>query len=91
MSELCSQCRGEGECYDDWSGGWLTCSNCGGEGRVDPYQQDEWYEEVEHEITDEEWADYCEWLAKGNADESTALDQSLTPPSPTVEDDHEFR
>lgn len=48
MSERCDWCRGEGEWWNDRDGRWETCPRCGGEGRIDPYEQDEWYED-EHE------------------------------------------
>lgn len=65
--EVCGQCDGEGECwYHDEYG---ICPTCGGDGYVDPYFEDEWYEDAEDyddEMTDEEWADYCAWVEGRN-------------------------
>ena len=50
MSETCSVCRGEGSAWDDRAGRWTVCENCGGEGYVNPYEQDEWYEEDDDDL-----------------------------------------
>lgn len=47
--EFCGRCRGEGSAYDDSSGGFSTCPECGGGGYVDEYYEDEWYEDDETE------------------------------------------
>jgi len=49
IMERCGRCRGEGYCMTDC--GWATCRECGGDGYIDPYMEDEWYddnEEVEY-------------------------------------------
>lgn len=55
--EICGQCRGEGECNDDRDG-WGICDQCGGEGYVDPYQEDEWYEDDSDGIAGQSYSLY---------------------------------
>jgi hypothetical protein len=45
--DRCGRCRGEGQCMTDY--GWDYCPECGGDGYVDPYMEDEWYEDDETE------------------------------------------
>lgn len=55
--EVCGRCRGEGQCWDDRNGRWGYCPECGGDGYVDEYQEDEWYddEEVEYIYIDDDF------------------------------------
>lgn len=52
MSERCPECE-DGEVWDDRNARYTWCKRCGGEGRIDPYYEDEWYEEDEPEICDQ--------------------------------------
>lgn len=52
--ELCGRCRGEGECITERDG-WTICPECGGDGYVDAYEEDEWREDDEPS-----WAEYVD-------------------------------
>jgi hypothetical protein len=59
MSDRCPRCGGEGEVYYDRIADFVTCPECGGEGLVDPYFEDEWYED------DEEWDTDGDYIPTG--------------------------
>lgn len=45
MMETCDWCGGEGEVWNEPAVRYDYCPNCGGEGWIDLYYEDEWYEE----------------------------------------------
>lgn len=45
---ICGRCRGEEIVWDDREGRDVICPDCGGNGYVEEYQEDEWHEDYDY-------------------------------------------